>query len=270
VYYLILQLRQYADRWQDISLSDLSGRGTDSGSPADPELYSRFYTQLAQGGNVTERWVKDKATLGSSIASEVFQSWARCYGRRPRVLALAVGRGVAEGVWLEQGYDVTLHECQQTSMRQLCERFPHAPTLIADMRGIVIPWKFDIVVMLASEYVLTRDELISLLQTIEKALDQNGWMVLQSVSVLSIVRLGKEIVKRLRGGYPSPEHVFWGWWRTPAELAACAADAGLLVTTAYRAVQAPGGGTVLQRRARGLRFTPTWSDTSLVMLLEHA
>jgi hypothetical protein len=260
----------YQRSWHQISLADLSGEEADTRSSADPELYASFYRQLAQGcGSISEQWVRDKITLGRAIASEVFQVWKRRYGRRPRVLALAVGQGVAEAVWLEQGYDVTLHECQSASMGDLCTRFPDAPTVFADLRDIVIPAKFDIIVMIASEYVFTREELTRLLRVIEGGLDRNGWMVLHSVSILSMVRLAKENLKRLRGSYTSPEHVSWGWWRTPAEIAKCASAAGMKAAAAYRAVQISGGGTTLRPRSPWQRVAMTWSDEAMLIVLER-
>src|SRR5439155_24931122 len=130
------------------------------------------------------------------------------FGRKPRILALAVGLGVAEGVWLEQGYDVTLHDCQETSLRTLRERFPQAPVLIADLRSIDIPATFDIIIMLASEYMLSARELSSCLRTAKSSLAEGGRLVLHSVSILSILRLAKECVKRLLRHREA--RVFWG------------------------------------------------------------
>jgi cyclopropane fatty-acyl-phospholipid synthase-like methyltransferase len=194
----------------------------------------------------------------------VFEQWESRVGRKPRILALAVGLGAAEGVWLERGYDVTVHECQETSLRALREQFPQAPVIIADLRGIVIPGRFDIITMLASEYMLSNQELASFLRTAKASIAEDGSLVLHSVTILSIVRLAKECLKRL--GRRQSGHVFWGWLRTPSELTRGARDAGFRVDSAYR-VGVNGSNTVLRKRWRLLGTRPTLHDESMLLVL---
>jgi hypothetical protein len=263
-----LAQRKYEHSWEQLSLASLASnvRAT-SGWPSDPELYAGFYTQLAKGcGGPTQGCVEDKIALGAAISSQVFQLWERKYGRRPRVLALAVGNGMTEAVWLDQGYDVTLHECQAVSLKDLCHRFPHAPTFIADLRGAIIPGTFDIVAMVAADYAFTSEELTGLMRSVRASLGSHGWMVMHSMSILSVTRWVKEKLRRVPGGYPSSDHVFWGWWRTPGELAGIAAAAGLEVAHVYRKMS-PRGGKLL--RPRWWRLAPVWSRESMLMVLSR-
>jgi hypothetical protein len=257
-----MKLRAYVRTWQQIDLTSLA---VTADRPAGPELYQQFYVKLDQGcGAPDQHWRTTKRTLGEGIAHHVFEQWESCFHRRPRILALAVGVGAAEGVWLEHGYDVTLHDCQETSLRSLREQFPEAPIIIADLRSIMIPTKFDIIVILASEYMLSNRELADFLEAAKLGLSDDGCLVLHSVSILSMVRLAKECVKRWR--HSRTGRIFWGWFRTPAELARSAIRAGFRVATSYR-VGVNGSNTVLKKRSRLLRTQPTLNDESVLLVL---
>ncbi len=263
-----MKLREYQRSWQKVDLTRLRTGGAHS--PAGPELYEQFYIELAQGrGGPDQRWSTSKQTLGAVVADEVFEAWRRRSGRDPRILALAAGTGAAEGVWLERGYDVTLHDCQDVSLRALRERFPRSGVLIADLRTIVIPGGFDIIVMLASEYVLSEDELAGLVRTAETSVADGGWIVLHSVSVLSAVRFAKESLKRLARRLSSDEGVFWGWFRTPGELARSGVGAGLQIVAVYRVITTEADETVLKSRPRWLRTLPTLRDESVLAVFER-
>jgi len=260
-----MKLRAYHDSWQQV---DLTALPAPSNAPAGPELYRQFYIELEQGRGAPDRhWRSTKRTLGESIRQHIFEPWESRFFRKPRILALAVGLGAAEGVWLERGYDVTLHDCQETSLRTLRERFPQAPVIIADLRSIVIPAKVDIIIILASEYMLSNRELADFLHVAKSSLAEDGCLVVHSVSILSMVRLGKECLKRFIRHRES--RVFWGWLRTPSELARSAAHAGLQVESAYR-VGANGSNTVLKKRWRLLDTRPTLHDESVLLVLRAA
>jgi len=257
-----MKLRAYHHSWQQVDLTTLPAPAN---APAGPELYRQFYIELEQGrGAPDQHWRTTKRTLGEGIAHHVFEQWESRFGRKPRILALAVGLGVAEGVWLEREYDVTLHDCQETSLRTLRERFPQVPVIIADLRTIEIPAKFDIIIILASEYMLSSRELASFLRVAKSSLAEDGRLVLHSVSILSMVRLAKECVKRFMRHREA--RVFWGWLRTPSELARSAADAGLRVESAYR-VGVNGSTTVLRKRWRLLDTRLTLHDESVLLVL---
>ena len=255
-------MRAYQRSWHQVDLTALAPAPD---APAGPELYQQFYAELDEGrGAQDQHWRSTKRTLGEEVACNILDRWEQRFGRKPRILALAVGLGTAEGVWLERGCDVTLHDCQETSLRRLRRRFPEAPVMIADLRAIEIPPGFDIVVMLASEYILSDGELDRFMQVVKGSLSENGRLVLHSVSILSMLRLSKQWVKRLSGYHTGG--IFWGWLRTPAELARSARSAGFRVETAYR-VGVQGSDSVLYERSALLKVTPTLHDESVVFVL---
>ena len=257
-----MQLRSYHRSWQQV---DLTGLANAADVPAGPELYRQFYMELERGhGGPNRHWMSTKRTLGEQVARRVFEPWARHMGRQPRILALAVGLGAAESVWLERGYDVTMHDCQETSLHSLLERFPGTPVLLGDLRNIALPAGFDIVVMLASEYMLSREELARLAEAVKASLAPDGCFILHSVCVLSMLRLVKQCLKRI--ARRNDTGVFWGWMRTPAELAHNTMVAGLAVETAYRVV-VNGSHTVLKERSRLMRTQPTLHDESVLLVL---
>ena len=63
--------------------------------------------------------------------------------------------------------------------------------------------------------------------------------------------------------------VFWGWLRTPSDLARSASDAGLRVESAYR-VGVNGSTIVLSKRWRLLDTRPTLHDESVLLVLSVA
>jgi SAM-dependent methyltransferase len=262
-----MRLPAFERKWHEIELAGLAGQLPSQAAPAGPEFYSEFYSALQSGrGKEDLDWTRRKVTLGSLVASQLFEPWERRHGRRPLVLALCTGQGVAEGVWLERGYSVTLHECQLTSLLGLRARFPDTPTLISDVRQIAITSKFDLIVMLASEYFLNDVELVQLMREISGGLTPDGVFILHSVSVLSARQGLKEILKRVLGRYRTAPHVFWGWWRTPYEFHRCARAAGLTLRSAYTLVTSDEGYRSMQCRPAISRRWTTLSNTEILMV----
>ncbi len=254
-------------KWQGVDLAELAGERDPGDGPVPPELYQEFYAALQAGhGKVGADWTKGKVALGGLVASELFERWERRNGRRPLVLAMCAGQGVAEGVWLERGYNVTLHDCQMTSLRDLCARFPDTPTLIADIREIAIASKFDLILILASEYFLDTAELEQLMRKVSDSLTPDGLFVLHSVSVLSVRQWLSEILKKAIGTYRAATYLFWGWWRTPYEFYRCARGAGLTLLSASTLVTSRGGYRSMQRRPRISRLWTTLSNPEVVMV----
>ena len=227
-----MKLRAFENTWHNVNLSILPGGG-DSG-PAGPELYRKFYGTLnCCGKNGSPDWIRRKTAIGQFVAERIFAEWERHHGRPPRVLALCVGKCVAEGVWLDQGYAVTVHECQLDSLSEIRNRYPRAPVVICDIRELEFDQEFDIVTLIASEYFLSRSELSQFMRTAASGLSPGGLLIIQSVSILSMRQAVKELVKRLIGHYHKRPYVFWGYWRTPSEFATTAKSTGLRAVSRY-------------------------------------
>lgn len=263
------QLPAFIAKWHEIELAGMAGRLPSQAAPAGPEFYAEFYAALQSGrGKVDLDWTRRKVTLGGLVASQLFEPWERRHRRRPRILALCTGQGVAEGVWLERGYSVTLHECQSTSLLGLCARFPDTPTLISDIRQIATASKYDLIVMLASDYFLNSVELVQVMRKVSGSLTPDGLFILHSVSVLSVGQWLKEILKTVLGRYRTATYIFWGWWRTPYEFQRCARAAGLTLMSAYTLVTSHEGYRSMQRRPGISRVWTTLSSNEILMVFD--
>ena len=256
----------YQSSWHNIALGNLPGANRTVDTPAGAEFYNQFYAALEDGsGSVGDVWRGEKVSLGREVAEQVFKPWERGRGRRPRILALCAGKAVAEEVWLAEGYEVTLHECQTTSLKDVCDRYPEAPVLISDVRSLCISGQFDIIIMLGGDYFLSKQELTDLLCTASKSLAKDGLLILWSTTVLSVTQGVKEFVKHLIGRYLSSSYVFWGWWRTVSEFSKFARPARLRLTESY-STDSPAGQTVMRRHSTICHACPTLHSTSALMV----
>ena len=262
-----MELPAFVRTWHGIDLAELASEQATNQMPAGPEFYSETYSALEDGrGKTDDRWIQEKLTLGNLVADELLEPWARQNHRRPRILALCSGAGVAEGVWLERGYHVTLHECQATSLRTVCTLYAEAGTLICDIRQIAVPPDFDVTVCLASEYFLSKEELLELMRKVSSSLRPNGLFVLHSVSALSVRQWLAEMAKKVLGRYRTRPHVFWGWWRTPSEFCRTADHAGLTLAAAYTFGASGEEFKSMRRRLRIFSSWPTFSTTDVLMV----
>ena len=262
-----MQLRAFQNTWHSINLDRLACG--DNSKPAGPELYERFYKALDQGiGRTDEAWASNKRQTGRFVSSEVFGNWEVRTGRSPRILALCVGTCVAERVWLQEGWDVTLHECQTASLKDIRSEFPAVPVLIGDIRDLTISQRFDIIVLLTGDYFLTRSELQGFLWRVTETLAEDGLLVIHSVSILSVWQALKEMVKVASGKYRRAVWVLWGYWRTPSEFARSARQAGLCLQANYSLTFVQDCLIVKRRRSKG--WPPLFSNAALMIFQQRA
>jgi hypothetical protein len=142
--------------------------------------------------------------------------------------------------------------------------------LYGDLRDVVFDGRYDIIAILSVEAVLNADEVVSFLERLSGPLSDEGVIIIDSASVLSVRQLAAESIKRLTGYYRKP-YVFWAWWRTPGFLAGLARKAGLEVEAIYN-VHRVKGRRRLHRRARLYEGWPTLrtSHAALVLRSSHA
>lgn len=258
----------YIREWLGIDLTTLPAGRTGQTRPADWTIYEQFYAALESGlGKDDRARAEKKRALGKAISRQIFDDWEQQHGKPARILALAVGNGLAESSWLEEGRDVTLHEGQQLSIRDLCARFPAAPTILGDVCEIEPAGTYDIVVMLALDYALSHVKLQAVLAHAFRWLEPGGWLVLESVTILSVRQLAAEIVKAFAGRYQKIPHIYWGWWRTPGEMAKMARTAGLLLRRVYY-ISGASEGLILVRRPKLSQSWPPLRQGDLTMLFE--
>lgn len=258
----------YERQWLNVELAPLSEH---SQEVAGPGLFRRFYSELQQRSQpIDPHWAARKRSLGERIAREILDPWRRAHGRSPRVLALAVGTCIVEGVWIEQGYDVVLHECQEVSLAPVCDRFPGVQFILGDLRTLDVPAGFDIIAMLGAETTLADGEVIRLFRQCRAGMGPAGILIFQSSAVLSAQRSAKEAVKwMLRRRAPST-HVLWGWFRTPGEFAGYAHRAGLSVRDAWTLTQTSDDEAVLTARPSWARTIPPLRCQQMMLVLQPA
>lgn len=260
-----MQRPMYIRYWLDVDLTELPAARNQHGKLAGPDVYAQFYEALAAGmGKVDPQWVHTKRSEGRAIAQSILEPWRRRHGRSPRILSLGAGMGIAESLWLEGGLNVVLQDCQERSLRDIAAKFPNARTLIGDVREIAIAGRYDIVSMLALEYVMSRADLKLLFRKIAGCLAGEGLLLLQSVSTLSVRQWLAEMVKANSGRHEN--RLLWGWWRTPAEYLRIARGTGLALAAGYSFSESSGRKVVLQPRSSfSCRWPPVRSNNTLMI-----
>ena len=262
-----MQIRAFQHTWHGVRLHDLTnGEGA---TPAGPDVYKRLYQTLADGKSLPDQtWSTKKRALGEFISVEIFKGWEARNLCSPRILALCAGKCAAERVWLEQNYNVTIHEYQTVSLQDVRTEFPNVPVLIGDVRELSIEETFDIVVLLAGEYFLDRRELETVLRKVAVRLSHDGLFVMQSVSALSLTQSLKELIKKFSRRYRSSAYVFWGYWRTPSEFSKSARRAGLQMNAQY-SMDFVQERLVIRRNPRMLVAWPSLYLNAALMIFEH-
>lgn len=139
----------YQTTWHGIDLMQFPAAAAARDKPPSLEFFTQFYAALESGQGKTEvSWMESKRNLGEVISHELIKPWQQRAGKSPRVLALAVGKGIVEGVWAEHGFQVTFNEYQDSSLINLRQRFPQAKYLVGDARTLKPDGKFDIITVI--------------------------------------------------------------------------------------------------------------------------
>jgi hypothetical protein len=254
-----VQIRVYGRQWHRILLTKVSS------GVSNPATYEAFYTALSHGrGKIDTSWMQSKRSLGQALLSTIISPWELEHGRSPRILALCAGLGIVEGVWVEHGYNVTFHDCQEVSLQQVRASYPGAKTLMGDLRSFEIPAGFDLIIIVASDYLLDLAELEHLMRSAAGVLGPAGQLVVSSVCVISLLKVIKETVKTVIGWYRSPDWVFWGWWRTPAVFHRCAEKTGLRLACTSCATFVPPGKWLMKPRLAAAAMWPALACGDMV------
>ena len=115
-----MQMPFYKREFLGVDLAALPAAAKAEPHPVGPELWEQLYAQVNEERDaVDEVWQAAKTDYGQRLLSHVIETWEKKHGRKPRILSVSVGLGVAEEVWLKAGYDVTLHECQSESLEDI-------------------------------------------------------------------------------------------------------------------------------------------------------
>lgn len=80
---------------------------------------------------------------------------------KPNARVMDLGCGAGEPIarfFIERGFDLTGVDAAPAMIAISKERFPDAKWVVADMRGLVLPLRFDAVIAWDSFFHLSRDE----------------------------------------------------------------------------------------------------------------
>lgn len=257
-----MEIPLYQTTWHGINLLQFPAAKDALDKPAGPEFYRQFYEELGKH-TVDPAWAAGKAAFGPLCIRKFLQPWEQQHGRKPKILSLGIGNGYIEEVWLREGYDVTLQECQEFSMRELLKKYPNARSAVGDATKMQFEEKYDVIAIMALDSTLNRADLLALFQHAAKWLTPSGFILFQSATALSVRQTLAETVKFFRQKFSPRPSVFWGWWRTVGELCRHGERAGLRVLDVYRFC---GGAEALARR-RGLgQRLPTLKSPLIVIL----
>lgn len=246
-----MELRLYQRNWHGVDLTRLPAAAAVRDKPAGPEFYAEFYAALAAGqGCVDPAWIEGKRSLGRELAS-LFTKWEPASS----ILAVASGRAYVEAEWIKD-FEVTFNDCQDSSLAALRERHPGAKCLVGDAHTLQPVERFDIITLITLDYALRHNDLAALLTHLANLLNSGGRIVLYCASTLSWRQFAAETVKHLTSRYRRIPHIFWGWWRSPAEFFKLGRSCGLH-TTAY------------SHTATGLTELPRWRSTWMSLSSSH-
>jgi SAM-dependent methyltransferase len=115
------------------------------------------------------------------------EEWARAQGLRGKqLLDAACGTGNSFEPMLRKGYEVTAFDLSPAMVAEARRRAAgQAQIVVADMRDV--PWtsRFDLITCIddAINYLLTRDDLISALSSMRKALRPDGLLIFDTNSL---------------------------------------------------------------------------------------
>jgi len=102
---------------------------------------------------------------------------------RPGARVLDLGCGAGEPIarfFIERGFDFTGIDAAPAMIAICKERFPNAAWAEADMRGLVLPFRFDALIAWDSFFNLTRDEQRSMFPVFRKHIAPAGVLLFTS------------------------------------------------------------------------------------------
>lgn len=255
-----IPLRQ--TQWHGIDLLQFPAAKEAQHKAAGPEFYRQFYEELEKHP-VNPAWIAGKASFGPVCIQRFFQPWEQQHGRKPKILSLGIGKGYIEEMWLREGYDVTLQECQEFSMRELLKKYPNARSAVGDATKMQFQEKYDVIAIMTLDSTLNRADLQALLRHASQWLTPTGFILFHSATVLSLRQTLAESIKYVRQKLSPRPSVFWGWWRTVGDLCGLGERSGLRVLDVFRF----GGREGAISRRMGLRQRlPTFKSPLIVIL----
>lgn len=229
-----MEVEVFEREWHGIPFEQIGSPAASDGA-AGPQFYAAFYDRFrAEGARLEPRWREAKTNLAEWIESVALRRCAAAAAAPVAVLSLGAGLGTMEEIWLAHGYQVSLQECQSSSLAEFQAAHPDVPIYIGDARAVDAPSQsFDVVVLSALDYVYDRSGYARLLGETTRLLRPGGTAVMVTVSNLSTAGLIKGIVKRAllsaRGDVRAGRAVRWGWKRTISEHLRRGAGQGLRV-----------------------------------------
>ena len=202
-----MRLPHYEKHWRGVDFASLKIPLLKD-KPVGEDFYAVFYERLlASGLNLDQEWIDQKIKGGQWVFDHILTPYRKEIGRDPKILSLGVGEGYFESVWLEQNLDVTLNECQETSLINLRKRHPSAKFLVGSVNELELMECYDTVVMVTLDSLLSDTQLRCIFEKCRKALSPGGLLINITVDTLSLRRLLSWAIKYVLREYDRPGYV---------------------------------------------------------------
>lgn len=223
-----MKIVQYQRTWRGIDFDSL-GLQITADKTADSAFYEAFYRTLGQRPQDPQsEWHRSKRRLAVWLQQQILHSRPR-----GRILSVGAGEAIGERIWLAQGYDVTLNECQPHTLAAAVSEFPGVKTLIADACKLTLTESYDIAILITVDYALSDRQLEDTFRQLGCALAPNGILLNHTVNTLTFKQLAKEIIKWLIRRPRPRGSIRWGWMRSPGAIIKLAKAAGLEIQAQF-------------------------------------
>ncbi len=231
--------RLYDTQWHNIPFSSFSKLSYFN--LPDRSFYEKFYdvffSKYADYEVLSSELRMKKELQGAHIVETIKQLPAHS-----NILSFGCGMGYLEYKMLPLIHARSLNlYCYETSEVQFSflRKYLGSSYCLSGVIQKSIPKdvKFDLCYLLAVDYALTNHQLIDLLRILKKFLNQNGMLMVSSITVeeykinndfyfKKLYKIWKEKINYI---FRDPDMQFWGWYRTIDELLRICLESGLRV-----------------------------------------
>ena len=137
-----------------------------------PDVWKLYETHARAFDRDRGRSLMERAYLEETVAT-----------LKPNARVMDLGCGAGEPIarfFIERGFDLTGVDAAPAMIAISKERFPDAKWVVADMRGLVLPLRFDAVIAWDSFFHLSRDEQRAMFAVFAKHVTPGGVLLFTS------------------------------------------------------------------------------------------
>ena len=207
--------KMYQTEWQGIKFNEFYALSENQ--LADSDFYNSFYKEFFNKYNdykeLNSNWIKQKETIADFIIREFLKE-----NKQKKIFSIGCGIGIIEKKIFEEGYkNIEIQEVSHDSLLWIKKIIPQKQIHIGFLNEITPGDKYDIIYMVAVDYVFEQKEYTDFLKQIKRYLSNNGSIVVISASfynyslVNEIKSILSYLIKILINKKKSKQ--FWGYSR---------------------------------------------------------